>query len=52
MPLFKRSRNLGPILLAVWLIATGVASLAPIPWAGTVTAVLAIAAGVVILLER
>jgi uncharacterized protein (DUF697 family) len=52
VPLFKRRKDVGPILLAVWLVATGVSALAPIPFASTITAVLAIAVGVVILLER
>ena len=42
------------ILLAVWLILTGLAPLLhlEIPYSGTVLALLAIAAGVLILLDR
>ncbi len=56
MAWFRRSpRGLGMILLAAWLIATGVLALAPdlnFRSSGVVLALLAIAAGVVILWER
>lgn len=48
-------RNLGMILLAVWLILTGILPLLNVRVSSTVTtvlAVLAIAAGVLILLRR
>jgi len=48
------TKNLGMLLLAIWLILTGlfqVVSIA-IPAIGTIMAVLAIAAGVLILLGR
>ncbi len=48
-------RNLGMILLGVWLILTGLLPLLDVRLSGTVTmglAVLAIAAGVLILLRR
>jgi hypothetical protein len=48
------TKNLGMILLAIWLIVTGllqVVSIA-IPGIGVILAVLAIAAGVMILLGR
>jgi hypothetical protein len=52
--LFKSNRRLGTTLLAVWLIAQGVLALVPIaiPFIGQILAILAIAAGVLILLER
>jgi hypothetical protein len=48
-------RNLGMILLAVWLILTGLLPLLNVrisPTVSTVLAVLAIAAGLLILLRR
>ncbi len=56
MAWFRRSpTGLGIILLAVWLIATGVLALVPdlnFRGAGVALALLAIAAGVIILWER
>ena len=56
MTFFRRTpKGLGLILLAVWLIATGLLALFPrllFNGAGEVLALLAIAAGVVILWER
>lgn len=50
----KIKKGLGTILLAIWLIATGLFFLFRVAFAGqpTVMAVLAVAAGVVLLLER
>ena len=50
----KLPKSLGMVLLGVWLIVTGLLSVAsiPIPAIGTILAVLAIAAGVLILLGR
>ncbi len=48
-------KKLGTILLAVWLIAAGVLSLIPtlnFSGSGNVLALLAIAAGILILLDR
>jgi hypothetical protein len=47
-------KNLGMVLLGIWLIVTGLLSVVaiPIPAIGTILAVLAIAAGVLILLGR
>jgi hypothetical protein len=54
VPLFQRTRRLGPILLGAWLIAQGVLSFVPIsiPLLPQAMAALAIAAGVFILIER
>ena len=49
---FRRSNRLGPILLGLWLAWYGLTSFAPIPFGKTIAGVLAIVAGVVILLER
>ncbi len=50
----KATKNLGMLLLAIWLIVTGVLQVVSISIAGigTILAVLAIAAGVLILLGR
>jgi hypothetical protein len=50
----KATKNLGMLLLAIWLIVTGVLQVVSIsiPGVGTILAVLAIAAGVLILLGR
>jgi hypothetical protein len=54
MSIFKRSPKYGPILLGVWLIASGLITLlsASIPYSGPVLNVIAIAAGVLILMDR
>ena len=54
MSIFKKSPKYGPILLAAWLIASGLISLlgANIPHSGQVLNVLAVAAGVLILMDR
>jgi hypothetical protein len=48
------TKNLGMLLLAIWLILTGLLQLVSIsiPAIGTIMAVLALAAGVLILLGR
>ena len=50
----RLTRNLGMILLAIWLILTGLVPLLSVSFSGfgTVMAVLAIAAGVLILIGR
>lgn len=50
----KAPRNLGMILLAIWLIATGVLGLVKldIPGIGIIMAILAIASGVLLLFQR
>ena len=55
MAFWSRRPRLGTILLGVWLVATGVVQLVPalnISGSGTILAIVAIAAGVLILLER
>ena len=54
MSLFKPSRKLGPLLLAVWLIAHGVLTLIPtsIPFLPYAMAALAMAAGIFLLIDR
>ena len=50
----KLTRNLGMLLLGIWLIVTGLLHVVSIPIAafGTILALLAIAAGVLILVGR
>lgn len=50
----KKSKNLGMILLAVWLILTGLLPFlrVSLPYSGTILPLLAVAAGVLILLDR
>jgi hypothetical protein len=50
----KRPKNLGLLLLAVWLILTGLQPFlrVNVPYSGTILPLLAVAAGVLILLER
>ena len=54
MPLFKSRRNLGMLLLALWLVVTGLASLIGLSFAymPQLLGGLAIAAGVLIALDR
>ena len=54
LSIFKQSRKYGTILLCVWLIASGLISLLSLSIAhsGQVLDVLAIAAGVLILIDR
>lgn len=50
----KSTKNLGMILLSIWLIATGVLQMVkiPIPFIDIILAILAVAAGVLILMGR
>ena len=51
---WRSSRRWGMILLGVWLIAVNLLPLVnvSIPWGGTALAVLGIAAGILVLMER
>ena len=46
------NRNLGMLLLAVWLILTGLSGLIALPLPGVLSAVLALLAGILILVGR
>jgi len=50
----RLTKNTGMLLLGIWLVLTGLASLVNLSFAGlgTLMAILAITAGVLILLER
>jgi hypothetical protein len=52
--IFKRRGNYGKLLLGIWLIASGVAAIVPIPipFLGLLLSLLAIAAGIFLLLDR
>jgi hypothetical protein len=54
MPIFGRRKAIGPILLGVWLVAHGVLGLVTVkvPYLSEILAILAIAAGVLILIEK
>lgn len=46
----RMTRSAGMLLLAIWLIITGLAGLAPLPIPGVLMAVLALVAGILILI--
>lgn len=49
---FGLGRNLGMLLLAVWLILSGLSGLIALPLPGSLMAVLALIAGILILAGR
>ena len=46
------TRSMGMLLLGIWLLLTGVAGLAPLPIPGIVMAVLALIAGILIVIGQ
>jgi hypothetical protein len=46
------TRSAGMLLLAIWLILTGIAGFVPVPIPGVLMAMLAVIAGVLILIGR
>ena len=55
MALFSRTQKWGVLLLGIWLILTGLLVLVPalvFQGAGTVLAVLAVVAGILIIIDR
>ena len=46
------TRSMGMLLLGIWLVLTGVAGLAPLPIPGIVMAVLALIAGILIVIGQ
>jgi hypothetical protein len=46
------TRNIGMLLLAIWLILTGLSAFVPMAGLGPVLAILALAAGIFILIGR
>ncbi len=48
----RLTRNVGMLLLAIWLILTGLSAFVPLGGLGILLAILAIAAGILILLGR
>ncbi len=48
----RMTRSAGMLLLAIWLILAGLSGLAPLPIPGVVSAVIALLAGILILIGR
>jgi hypothetical protein len=48
----RLTRSVGMLLLGIWLLITGLAGLAPLPIPGIITAVLALLAGILILIGQ
>ena len=46
------TRSAGMLLLGIWLILTGIGALAPLPIPGIVSGVIALLAGILILIGR
>jgi len=46
------TRSMGMLLLAIWLILAGIAAITPVPIPGIATGVLALIAGILILIGR
>jgi hypothetical protein len=46
------TRSVGMLLLGIWLLLTGIAGLAPLPIPGIIMAVLALIAGILILIGQ
>jgi hypothetical protein len=52
MALIRTTRNMGMLLLAIWLILAGIGTMMALPIPPVVTAVLALIAGILILVGR
>ena len=52
MAVLTVTRSAGMLLLAIWLILAGIAAIAPLPIPGIVTGILALIAGILILIGR
>jgi hypothetical protein len=48
----RLTRSVGMLLLGLWLVITGLAGLAPLPIPGIIMAVLALLAGILILVGQ
>ena len=48
----RLTRSVGMLLLGIWLVITGLAGLAPLPIPGIIMAVLALLAGILILVGQ
>jgi hypothetical protein len=46
------TRSVGMLLLGIWLLLTGIAGLAPLPIPGIIMSVLALIAGILILIGQ
>lgn len=49
---FRMTRSAGMLLLAIWLIVTGIGGLTPLPIPGPIMPVIALLAGILILVGR
>jgi putative effector of murein hydrolase LrgA (UPF0299 family) len=52
MAIVTLTRSVGMLLLGIWLILAGLGALAPLPVPGVVTGVIALLAGILILIGR
>jgi hypothetical protein len=52
MAVVTLTRSAGMLLLGIWLILAGLGALAPLPVPGVVSAVIALLAGILILIGR
>jgi len=52
MAIITVTRSTGMLLLAIWLILAGLGTLAPLPIPGVVSGVIALLAGILILIGR
>ena len=52
MAVVTLTRSVGMLLLAIWLIIAGLGTLAPLPIPGVVSGVIALLAGILILIGR
>ncbi|HXD19958.1 MAG TPA: hypothetical protein VEP46_03210 [Vicinamibacterales bacterium] len=48
----RLTRSVGMLLLGIWLLLSGIAGLAPLPIPGVIMAVLALLAGILILIGQ
>ncbi|HKC56224.1 MAG TPA: hypothetical protein VKC35_08850 [Vicinamibacterales bacterium] len=48
----RLTRSVGMLLLGIWLLLTGLAALAPLPIPGVIMSVLALLAGILILIGQ
>jgi len=52
MAIITVTRSTGMLLLAIWLILAGLGTLAPLPIPGVISGVIALLAGILILIGR
>jgi len=52
MAIVTRTHSVGMLLLGIWLILAGIGAIAPLPIPGIVSGVIALLAGILILIGR